>query len=149
MLGWLKENVASARQKLATEVSKFKNKDFMMAVVSGCAIVAAADGSVSSEEKQKMVGFIQNSDELKVFDLQDVIKAFNDISAKFEFDVEIGRGEALRHIAKIKGKSGADRLLVRVCCAIGAADGDFDEDERKAVAMIARELGLDPSEFDL
>jgi tellurite resistance protein TerB len=134
---------------MADEVGKFRNKEFMEAVVAGCAIVAAADGDVSSSEKQKMIGFIRNSDELKAFKIEDVIASFSDICGKFEFDAEIGRGEALRKIARIKGKSGADRLLVRVCCAIGAADGDFDMSEKAAVTLICLELGLPASDFDL
>lgn len=149
MLNWLKENTAAARSRLRDEVTKYKNRDFMEAVVAGCAIVAAADGTVSSSEKQKMIGYMRNSEELRVFDIEAVIKSFNAFVEKFEFDAEIGRGEALRAISKIKGKTGADRLLVRVCCAIGAADGSFDANEKAAVALICLELGLNPSDFDL
>jgi tellurite resistance protein TerB len=149
VMNWLKTNTAAARQRMSEEMTKYRNRDFMEAVVAGCAIVAAADGTVSPEEKQKMIGYMQASDELKVFKTEDVIKAFNDAVAKFDFDATIGQGEALRKIAKIKGKAGADRLLVRVCCAIGAADGDFDAQEKAAVGKICAELGLAPSEFDL
>ncbi|MDU8562389.1 Tellurite resistance TerB, partial [Pseudomonas syringae pv. actinidiae] len=41
MLEWLKTNATAARDKLASEVSKFKNREFMDAVVSGCALVSA------------------------------------------------------------------------------------------------------------
>ncbi|CAM3294800.1 Tellurite resistance TerB [Pseudomonas floridensis] len=149
MLDWLKTNATAARDKLATEVSKFKNREFMDAVVSGCALVSAADGDISSSEKQKMAGFIQNSQELKVFDMKDVIQGFQDACSKFEFDFEIGRAEALKTIGKIKKKEDASRLLVRVCCAIGGADGSFDEKEREVCRTICRELGLNPSDFDL
>ncbi len=149
MMNWLKTNAAAARAKMSEEMTKYRNRDFMDAVVAGCALVAAADGSVSSEEKQKMIGYMQASDELKVFKIEDVIASFSAIVAKFDFDATIGKGEALRKIAKIKGKSGADRLLVRVCCAIGASDGDFDAKERAAVVGICTELGLTPAEFDL
>lgn len=149
MMNWLKGNYEAARDQLAEQVGRFRNREFMEAVVAGCAIVAAADGTISSEEKQKMIGFIRNSKELKVFKIEDVIKAFDEDTGRFDFDAEIGRGEALRKIAKLKGKAGADRLLVRVCCAIGAADGDFDDSEKAAVTLICRELGLDPAEFDL
>ena len=149
MMNWLKGNVTAARARMAEEMTRYKNRDFMEAVVAGCALVAAADGDVSASEKQKMIGYMQNSDELKVFKMEDVIASFNATVAKFEFDATIGRAEALKKIAKIKGKDGADRLLVRVCCAIGAADGDFDANERAAVTLICMELGLAPSEFDL
>jgi len=149
MLDWLKNNATAAREKLATEVSKFRNREFMEAVVAGCALVAAADGNISSGEKQKMIGFIQNSDELKVFDLQEVIKTFTDICLKFEFDAEIGRAEALRTICKLRGKDDAGRLLVRVCCAIGNSDGEFDESERTVCRNICTELGLNAADFGL
>lgn len=149
MLSWLKTNTAAAREMLAAEVGKFRNKDFMEAIVAGCALVAAADGNISSEEKQKMTGFIQNSNELKVFDLKDVIKSFTEMCGKFEFDAQIGRAEALKVVATLRKKQDAARLLVRVCCAIGAADGSFDENERSVCRLICAELGLNPSEFDL
>ncbi len=149
MLDWLKQNVDAAREALTTEVTKFRNREFMEATVAGCALVASADGAINSSEKQKMVGFIQNSAELKVFDLKEVIQSFNDICGKFEFDAEIGQAEALRTIGRLKGKDDAARLLVRVCCAIGNSDGSFDESERRVCAQISQELGLSPSDFGL
>lgn len=149
MLEWLKSNTIAARDKLAIEVTKFKNKEFMDALVAGCSLVSAADGNINSAEKQRMAGFIQNSAELKVFDLRDVIKMFNAFCEKFEFDAEIGKAEALRSIGKIRTKPDAARLLVRVCCAIGSADGNFDESERAVCRTICTELSLNPSDFDL
>ena len=149
MLDWLKKNTDSARAALTAEIGKYKNRSFMEAVVAGCALVSAADGNVSAEEKQKMVGYMQSSNELKMFKMLDVMNAFNDAVSKFEFDADIGKAEALKTISKVKDDQGAAKLLVRVCCAIGASDGDFDAQERAIVAQIATELGLQPSEFDL
>lgn len=39
--------------------------------------------------------------------------------------------------------------MVRVCCAIGAADGNFDEGEKTVVRKICAELSLNPKDFDL
>lgn len=142
---WLNQQKTS----MSEAVTRFKNKDFMDAVVAGCALVAAADGSISAEEKQKMAGFIQRTDELKVFDMQEVIKQFNKFTENFEFDHTIGKAEALKTLGKIKKNDEAARLLVRVCCAIGLADGDFDESEKAMVQEICTELGLNPSDFGL
>lgn len=149
MLEWLKTNVTATREKLAVEVTKFRNKEFMEALVAGCSLVAAADGNISSSEKQRMAGYIQNSAELKVFDLNSVIKAFNASCEKFEFDAEIGKAEALNLIGKIRPKQDAARLLVRICCAIGSADGTFDESERAVCRTICNELGLNPADFEI
>lgn len=149
VMNWLKENTAGARAKLSAEVSKFKNRAFMEAVVSGCALVAAADGSIDASEKQKMAGFIERADELKHFDMRQVIEVFQKTAGDFEFDHAIGKATALKTISKIKGNVEQARLLVRIVCAIGAADGDFDAKERAVVSEIARELDLDPVDFDL
>lgn len=149
MLNWLKTNAMAARDTLATEMTKFKNADFMEACVAGCALVAAADGEISSAEKMKMTGFIQNSKELKVFDLNKVISSFNGYCEKFSFDEQIGRAEALKTVAKVRTKPDAARMLVRICIAIGSSDGNFDESERSVCRMICNELGLAPADFDL
>jgi tellurite resistance protein TerB len=149
MLGWLKGNAVAARDKLTAEVSKFKNAKFMNATTASCAIVAAADGDISAAEKQKMIGFINMSPELKVFDMADVIKSFSAHCEKFEFDHKLGQAEALKVIGKVKDDPGASRILVRVACSIGSSDGTFDDKEKAACRLICAELGLNPADFDL
>lgn len=149
MLNWLKDKGLEARGRLTAEVSKFRNRSFMEAVVAACAMVAAADGTVSSEEKQKMAGFIRNSDELKHFSMPEVITYFEKVIGNFEFDAEIGRAEALKVIGRLRGNEEQARIMVRVACAIGASDGNFDDDERAVVRSICVELGLKPADFDL
>lgn len=145
----LKQKAGEARAKLATEVGKFRNREFMEACVAGCALVAAADGSIDSSEKQKMMKFIQQSDELKVFETKDVITFFNKITENFEFDNEIGKAEALKVISKLRSKPDAARLMVRVCCAIGSADGSFDDKEKQIVREMCRDLGIPADDFGL
>ncbi len=145
---WLKKNVTEARDSINTEITKFKSKDLLEAVIAGCTMVAYGDGNVSSEEKQKMMGFLKTSDQLKVFDSSDVVKIFQKYAEKFDFDATIGTGEAMQVIGKFRGKPQA-QLLVRVCCAIGAADGNFDQREQNVVRRMCSELGLNPSDFNL
>ncbi|MEK3827184.1 TerB family tellurite resistance protein [Paenibacillus sp. FSL K6-1558] len=139
----------STKQGLEDQVKRFKNKDFMDAVVAGCALVAFADGSVDASEKNKMAGYINLSQELKVFDMTTVIERFNHYVNNFEFSPEIGKQEALKAIAKFKSKPEVGRVIVGVCSAIGAADGNFDDQERRVVAEICAVLGLNPGEFSL
>lgn len=142
---WVKETASN----LKTEVSKYKNRTFLEAVVAGCALVSAADGVISPEEKQKMIGFMKRSDALNVFDISEIIPLFEKYADAFGFDPVIGKGECLQTIAKLKKDVDASRLLVRVCCAIGAADGNFDDDEKAIVREICAELGLNPADFSL
>jgi tellurite resistance protein TerB len=135
--------------ELKTEALKFKNKDFLNAAMAGSALVAMADGSISSEEKQKMIKFIESNDALSIFTTSDVIKAFQDFVGQLEFDKDIGEAKAYQAIGKMKSNTEASRLLVRMIIAIASSDGLFDNDEKKIAVKIAKELALDPAEFEL
>jgi tellurite resistance protein TerB len=135
--------------ELKTEALKFKNKDFLNAAMAGSALVAMADGSISSQEKQKMIKFIESNDALSIFTTSDVIKAFQDFVGQLEFDRDIGEAKAYQAIGKMKSNSEAARLLIRMIIAIASSDGLFDNDEKKVAVKIAKELGVNPSEFEL
>ena len=147
-LAWLKDKTSKVRESVSAEVSKIRNKTFMEGVTAGCALVAAADGTVDSTEIQKMMSFIRESDALKNFKVDDVQASFRKYAEKIQGDKDFGPMAAYEAIGKVKDVT-EKKMLVRVCCVIGAADGDFDDSERAVVAKIARELGLDPAEFDL
>lgn len=135
--------------ELKTEALKFKNKDFLNAAMAGSALIAMADGSVSSEEKQKMIKFIEGHDALSVFTTSDVIKAFQDFVGQLEFDKDIGEAKAYQALGKMKPNVEASRLLIRMIIAIAASDGNFDVSEKAVATRIARELGLNPADFEL
>ena len=135
--------------ELKTEALKFKNKDFLNAAMAGSALVAMADGSISSDEKQKMIKFIESNDALSIFTTSDVIKAFQDFVGQLEFDKDIGEAKAYQAIGKMKSNTEASRLLIRMIISIASSDGLFDNDEKKVAVKIAKELGINPSEFEL
>lgn len=134
---------------IENSVARFQNKDFLEAVAAGCAMVAAADGTIDSKEKETMAGFIQRDEALKMFDISQALASFNKFASHFEFNVMIGKAEALKAIRKIKANEEAARILIRVCSAIGLADGDFNDSEREVIREICAELDLMPSDFGL
>jgi tellurite resistance protein TerB len=135
--------------ELKTEALKFKNKDFLNAAMAGSALIAMADGSISSQEKQKMIKFIESNDALSVFTTSDVIKAFQDFVGQLEFDKDIGEAKAYEALGKMKSNETAARLLVRMIIAIASSDGNFDDQEKKIAVKIITELRLSPAEFEL
>jgi tellurite resistance protein TerB len=135
--------------ELKTEALKFKNKDFLNAAMAGSALIAMADGSISAEEKQKMIRFIESNDALSVFTTSDVIKAFQDFVSQLEFDQDIGEAKAYQALGKMKSNSDAARLLMRMIIAIASSDGNFDSSEKRVAVKIASELGLSAAEFEL
>ncbi|MFI3218919.1 MAG: tellurite resistance TerB family protein [Methylococcales bacterium] len=143
------DDLKNKANELKNDVLKYKNKDFLNAAMAGSALIAMADGKISAEEKQKMLKFIENHDALSVFTTSDVIKAFQEFVGQIEFDQDIGESKAYQALAKMKSNAEAARLLIRMIISIGASDGNFDPDEKKIAVKIAKELGLNPAEFDL
>ncbi len=140
---------ASTLSNLKTDVLKFKNKDFLNAAMAGSALIALADGTISSEEKQKMIRFIESNEALSVFPTAEVITAFQSFVTQIEFDKDIGDAKAYGALGKLKSNGEAARLVMRMIISIAAADGNFDADEQLIAVKIAKELNLNPTEFDL
>lgn len=147
MLSGMMDKLKEMGTGLKEEAVRIKNRSFMEACTAGCAIIANADGVVTADEKRKMMGFMKTSDVLSLYDAGDVIKSFEKHCGKYEFDAQIGEAEALKVVAALKSKPADARLLIRACCVIASADGNFDNDERAAVTRMCQELALDAGEF--
>jgi tellurium resistance protein TerD len=134
---------------LKNEVLKFKNKDFLHAAIGGSVLIAMADGEVSSAEKQKMMRFIENYDALSVFSSQELITVFQTAVQQIEFDRDLGEAKAYAALRKMNGNVAAAPPIMRLIIAIAAADGNFDDNERRVAGKIALELGLQFADFEL
>lgn len=143
----IKQSVANATNSMNSELKKFRSKDLLQAIVAGSTMIAYADGVVSADEKQKLLGFVRTSEQLSVFESDKVIESFNQYLTRFDFDATIGTGEALQKIGAFKGKPEAE-LIVRVCLAIAKADGNIDAKERQALGQICQSLNLDIKNFN-
>ncbi len=148
-LNKIKGAVLSSAEDLATGVAKFKNRKFMEGTVAVCAVVSMASNGASSDEKQKMIGFIKQSKELSVFDVNEVITFFNKLVDSFAFDIDIGKGEAMKFIVQLKDKPDAAQLALRVGIAVAKSDGDFDVQEQEAAREICTALGFNPADYQL
>jgi tellurite resistance protein TerB len=145
-LNSLKSFTSKASSELTDQFNRIKNKEIMEGVIAGCTYVAYADGNVSQEEKNKMLGFLQNSECLKMYKADDVIATFGKFSRKFEFDRDMGVAEVFKAMGGIT-KTDEKKLIVRACIIIANSDGNFDQSEKEAVRKICKELNIDSSEF--
>ncbi|HJV16202.1 MAG TPA: TerD family protein [Bacillales bacterium] len=139
---------ANQQKQRAQELfTRYKSQDVLDAVVAGCALVGMADGRLDPSERDKMLEFVHQSQELKVFETQKVVQRFNYFVGRIEQDPIIGRAEGFKALGKVRTKPEIARLIARYCIAIGYADGNFDQNEKHMVTDICRELGLNPAEF--
>lgn len=137
-------NPAALRQELAAG-----DEALMEAIVAGCAMVAYADGWVTPDEQKRMTGLIRAFDPVAAFGVAEVMERFEEISARFADDHDAGSTHALTLVSRLRGRPKDCRLLVETCCAIAAADGGFDAEERATVVAICDCLDIDPVEHGL
>jgi tellurite resistance protein TerB len=149
MLSNFLEQARNKLNDLKNEALKYKSKEFLNAALGGSALVILADGSIDAQEKSKMMNFIENHEALSIYNTSEVVKTWKDYIDTLEMDVDIGTAKAMSALGKIKGKDDQARLVLRMVCAIGASDGDFDDDEKRVASKVAIELGLNPTDFDL
>jgi tellurite resistance protein TerB len=131
------------------EVHRAQNEHLMEGIVAGCALVAYADGWVTKEEHDRMLALIKGFEPIAAFGLDDVTATFEALTERFASDPKGGETAAFQALARVRGAEPYPTLLVEACCAIAAADGGFDAEERRATLRICQVLGLDPAVFGI
>lgn len=137
------------RGDLHRAIEEAADVGLMEAVVSGCALVAYADGWVRPEEHRRMTGLIRSFDPLRAFGLDEVLAYFEETTEAFRTGPETSEQRAFEKVTRLKGRGHYPELLIMLCTAIAEADGGFDEQERQVIIRICEALDLDPATFDL
>lgn len=145
----LKDKVATMNSSLQTNIGKFKNSEFANASMAMCAMIAAADGSVGGQEKSKIAALITQNEMLKIFPAAELKQKFDHFCDKMTADYDFGRIEAIQAISKLKSKPDQARAVLQIGIIIGGADGNFDDDEKRAVKDACNAVGISPADFDL
>ena len=145
----VKEKMNDVNANLQKNIGQFKNKKFADASMAMCALVASADGDIDAEERKKTAAFIMSNESLKAFSASDLKDKFDFFCNKLEADYDFGKIEAIQALSALKNKPNEARACIQLGIIIGAADGDFDADEKKAIKEACNAVGISPSEFDL
>ena len=133
LLERLKENIHA-------QTEKHRNRPFLEATMAAAALVACADGTVSLSERVRIDQVLERLDQLKVYDPHLGVDLFNEVADALAGEPGEGRALAFGRIAKIASDPEAVSLMIRICCAISEADGDFSPAERQMIDEICAEL---------
>lgn len=133
----------------ATDVWTPGDEIEMDALVAACALVAQADGWVTPDERQRMVERMRRSPAVAVFGVQEVLQGFETLNERFDRDLDDGVAAAETAVRRLTGRAGPARLLVQTACAVAAADGGFDAEERDVVLRLCELLDLAPDAVEI
>lgn len=143
--GQLRQSVAALRAQLSSRKRDLRGPAFRDASIAICALVAAADGRIDQTERDSMLRFVTEDEMLAAYPPHELERGFDTLIDRLRDDPAAGREVALREIAKVRGRPVEARSVVQLGAVIGRADGNYDDDERAAVADAMAVLGLDAS----
>ena len=137
--------LTSVRDRGAEAFNRIKDRTTFNRTVWACFLIGRADGNFDASEKQATAKLIQSK--LPQYTIDDILAAIDQAEKKLNFDVQMGTQELLDEIGKAKGEAG--EAIIRAACYIGAADGDFDDQEKAIVRQLCSRMELNPANYGL
>jgi tellurite resistance protein TerB len=139
----------AAREAIAREIERFRNRHFLEATMAASALVACADGEVKISELNTLDQALDAIHELEIFDPHVAVDLYRDHAEALRRGEKDARRNALKAVAEIRGNESAALLLLKVCVAIGKSDEAFDDAEREVVLDICAALDIAPAKAGL
>lgn len=118
------------------------------ALVSACALVAHADGWITTEERRRVGERMRTLHALSVFGAEDVVQAFEEAVEILEKDPDAER-LAEDAVRRLRAQPDAALLVAAAACAVADADGDFDGEERSVLIRLCHLLDLSQEDLRL
>ncbi len=130
--------------KLATEVRRYQNKDFLKAALAVCALAANADDEVNLAERYSIDHIIANEPALQAFDASKAIEVLDDHIYALRQEGEPAKQILYNKVRRMAGDHKKSRTLLRIAYLIIAADHEIREQEKQEFARLCALLDLEP-----
>lgn len=144
MLGFLKKKFGAA----VVEVKKVENRDLAEAIIGGCMLVAASDGSTSIEELEALDKQIKSNDSLSHFGAE-IGQMINKFEKQLEAGFRLGKMKILREIKEIANSpEKAEEVFINMLC-IAEIDGTIDDGEQAVLREVGEMLGIRLADYGL
>jgi tellurite resistance protein TerB len=145
MVGFFKQ----AKEALAAELDKFRNRQFLEATMAATALVSLADGDANLTEINILDQALESIQELKIYDPHHALDLYRDYLEDLRTNPAETRDKIIQTVGKIRDDQHAARLLIQVCVAIGKADENFSEPEKNVITELCQSQALDCDELAL
>jgi tellurite resistance protein TerB len=150
MNSFLQEIAAGSNNVVAglkATAARYTNLEFRDGILAICAMVAAADGVIQAEEKQKVKKLILSNAALSHFPPADLGRQFETYVPK-AMD-EFGVLDLENIAAKLRKNADQADMAVKIGLIIANADGVFEDSEKVRMIAIIKKLGLSPATYGL
>jgi tellurite resistance protein TerB len=123
------DNVKNAFNGAITLGKQFQNATFKEATIAIVALIAAADGTISPEEKAAVAQAIVSIESLKVFKARELGELFN----RYCDDAvnQFARLDLIKKVQKLNGNSESAITAIKIGIIVANSDGNFSKEEKK------------------
>jgi chromosome partitioning protein len=125
-----------------------RNRSLLDAAMATSALVATADGEVSFAARHRVDEVLENVDALTAFDVHTAIDVFMAFVDDVRNRPEDGGLRALRAVSAVAGNAEDARVVLRIACAVGRANGGYSPQSIARIRETAEALGLATPDFD-
>ena len=143
--GFLKTLRGSQRETLTA----LKDEALLEATMAAAAIVSMADGRVVTEERLEVKDVFSEVGMFELVDRTRGMSLFEKYCTMIREKNPARRQEMNASIKAIAPRQSDATLIIRLCCAVGEADGIVVEPEKSAIRDICHLLSVPPSEAGL
>lgn len=137
-----------AKKDVSKSMAKFSGRtDFLEAVCASCALVATADGSVSSDEKKNAIKVVSTNPQLAAaFKTQEIEKTLDTMLTRAEAG-RTGRMGLYKEIDQISVDDEMKETVYLTALDIAETDKNVGDQEREVLTQLAKRLGLNPDNY--
>ncbi|MEC9292489.1 MAG: TerB family tellurite resistance protein [Pseudomonadota bacterium] len=151
MFGKLFKNASKAFDSVVQGAKAAGNRHLGPDYLKACAFlgagVAAADGSIDDSEVQVLVAVMRDMEELKAYGDDEIMDAVSAGVGKWKIAPAIGKMETQKLLKALDNEK--QQYALAIGCAIGGADGDFDDDEKALISDFAKLVGINPADLGI
>lgn len=135
----LKSNLASVIGNLVGESPEQK---VVKATLAATALITAADGIISVEERAYVEKTLGSLDLFKEISAEDGLAMFDEYVGRLQNEPSTANDKLMAIIGNARVGTEVAEIIVDICKAISSSDGSVDESEERIIQKIADVLGV-------
>ena len=132
-------------EKLRREIERYRNKDFVKAVVAVCALTAAADPKISLATRYRVDAVLDRLDLVQLFDRTKITELLDEYIAAFGADPDRTAEILHNKIRRVAADYKRSRTLLRIAYLIIIADDLITPAEQAEFNRLCQILAIDPA----
>jgi len=132
-------------EKLRLELERYRNKDFLKAVLAVCALAAGADPKISLATRYRVDEVLDRLDLVQLFDRAKVNEVLDDYIYGIKEDAAAAAEILHAKIQRLSGDHKKARTLLRIAYLIIIADDLITPAEQAEFDRLCQILAIDPA----